>query len=94
MRLGFVLALYSGKCSRCGRIYYEDHRDLVVCDCWKHCPLCEATNEPYTPDLAANVYGINGKRELLTLRVCNNTAGHFDKSPFFSTRKPVAVELT
>jgi hypothetical protein len=50
--------------------------------------------EPYTPDLAANVYGLDGKRDLLILRVCNNVAGHSDHSPFFSVLKPIEVELT
>jgi hypothetical protein len=49
--------------------------------------------EPYTPDLAANTYGKDGKRDLLILRVCNNVAGHSDHSPFFSVQKPVEVEL-
>jgi len=46
------------------------------------------------PDLATNVYGLDGKRELLILRVCNNLAGHSDHSPFYSRLKPVEVELT
>ena len=50
--------------------------------------------EAYMPHLAANTYAKNGKRELLILRACNNSAAHFDKSPFFSTQKPVEVELS
>jgi hypothetical protein len=50
--------------------------------------------EPYTPDLAANTYAKDGKRDLLILRVCNNSVAHFDKSPFFGTQKPVEVELS
>lgn len=50
--------------------------------------------EPYVPDLAANVYGADGNRDLLILRVCNNVAGHADHSPFLSSQKPVEVELT
>ena len=88
------MALFSGKCSRCGRIHYEDHKALVVCDCWEHCPLCGAEMEAYTPDLAANTYAKNGKRELQILRVCNNSPAHFDKSPFFSSQRPVEVELS
>jgi hypothetical protein len=49
---------------------------------------------PYEPDLASNVYGKAGKRDLLILRVCNNTAEHSGGAPFFSTLKPVEVELT
>jgi len=50
--------------------------------------------EPYTPDLAANTYALDGKRDLLILRVCNNIAAHSDKSPFFSQQKPIEVELS
>lgn len=49
--------------------------------------------EPYVPDLAPSTYGVNGKRGLLILRVCYNTAEHADSLPFFSTQKPVQVEL-
>ena len=88
------MALYSGKCSRCDREYYEDHKAVVVCGCWEICPLCGALMEAYTPDLAANTYAKDGKHELLILRVCNNSSAHFDKSPFFSSQKPVEVELS
>jgi len=49
--------------------------------------------EPYTPDLAANTYGRNGRRDLLVMRVCNNVAGHSNNIPFFSYQRPVEVEL-
>jgi hypothetical protein len=49
--------------------------------------------EPYLPDLAANTYGKDGKRELLILRVCINLVGHSDHSPYFSVQEPVEVEL-
>jgi hypothetical protein len=48
---------------------------------------------PYTPDLAANTYGMDGKRDLQILMVCNNSAAHADGSPFYSKVKPVEVEL-
>ncbi len=87
------MATFGGKCSRCGREYYSSHADVVVCDCWEHCPECGADMEPYVPDLAPSTYGVNGKRGLLILRVCYNTAEHADSLPFFSTQKPVQVEL-
>jgi hypothetical protein len=49
--------------------------------------------ETFTPDLASSTYGLDGKRDLLILKVCNNLAGHSNHSPFFSTLKPVEVEL-
>jgi hypothetical protein len=45
--------------------------------------------EPYVPDLSPSTYGLDDKRDLLILRVCNN---HIP--PFFSSQKPVEVELT
>jgi len=44
--------------------------------------------EPYTPDLAPKTYGMDGKRDLKILRVCNEHS-----PPFFSTLKPVEVEM-
>ena len=87
------MAAYSGKCSRCKREYYADYPDVVVCDCWEHCPLCGEWMAPYIPDLAPNTYGKDGKRDMLILRVCNNVVEHSDHSPFFSILKPVEVEL-
>jgi hypothetical protein len=50
--------------------------------------------EPYTPDLTPSVYGLEGKRELQILMVCNNVPAHADNSPFYSTQKPVEVVCT
>jgi hypothetical protein len=47
----------------------------------------------YVPDLAPSMYGRGGVRDLAVLKVCNNTAGHSDNSPFFSIQRPVEVEL-
>ncbi|HLE74933.1 MAG TPA: hypothetical protein VI864_02685 [Candidatus Bathyarchaeia archaeon] len=87
------MAAFSGKCSRCGREYFADHSDVVVCDCWEICPLCGERMEPYTPDLAPGSYGRDGKRDLLIMRVCNNLVGHADHAPVYSEVKPVEVEL-
>ena len=83
-----------GKCPSCGRIYHSLHVDVVVCDCWIKCPECGQEMEPYVPDLSLSTYGLDGKRDLLVVRVCNNLAGHSDHSPYFSSLKPVEVELT
>jgi hypothetical protein len=89
------LAKFSGKCSKCGKVYYSDRKgDIVVCDCYRYCPVCGAEMTPYTPDLAPNTYGKDGKRELQILMVCNNVSAHADNSPFYSKLKPVQVELT
>jgi len=50
--------------------------------------------QAYTPDLAPNTYGKDGKRDLQILLVCNNVSAHADKSPFYSKLKPVEVELS
>ena len=42
--------------------------------------------EPYTPDLTANAYGVDGKRDLEILMVCSNHS-----PPFYSSQKPVEV---
>ncbi|MBC7129677.1 hypothetical protein H5T51_00465 [Candidatus Bathyarchaeota archaeon] len=86
------MTVYSGRCSRCKKIYYSHRRgEIIVCDCWETCPLCGNRMQPYTPDLAPATYGLDGKRELKILRVCNNTAAHPGKAPFFSSVKPVEV---
>jgi hypothetical protein len=50
--------------------------------------------QAYTPDLAPKTYGMDGKRDLQILMVCNNVSAHADNSLFYSTQKPVEVELT
>jgi hypothetical protein len=81
------LPKFEGKCPNCGKTHYSDRKgDIVLCDCWEYCPLCGAEMQRYTPDLTANVYGKDGKRDMEVLMVCNN------HSPmFFSTQKPVEV---
>ena len=44
--------------------------------------------EPYTPDLAPKTYGMDGKRDLKIMMVCNEHS-----PPFFSKLKPVEVEM-
>ena len=48
----------------------------------------------FTPDLCPGSYGLDGKRDLLVVRVCNNLVGHADHAPIYSEVKPVEVELT
>ena len=80
---------FEGKCSNCGKVHYSDRKgDIVLCDCWKYCPVCGAEMQPYTPDLASNTYGMDGKRDLQILMVCNEHS-----PPFYSTLKPVEVEI-
>ena len=84
---------FSGKCPKCDREYHSKHGDAVVCVCWEICPECGEVMETYTPDLTARSYGLNGKRDLQILKVCNNSVGHSDRSPYFSIQQPIEVEL-
>jgi hypothetical protein len=84
------MAKFEGKCPKCGKVHHSNCKgDAVVCDCWRYCPLCGAEMTPYAPDLAPNVYGVDGKRELQMLMTCANHS-----PPFFSTQKPVEVVCT
>jgi hypothetical protein len=82
-----------GKCSRCGREYHSKHNEVVVCNCWTKCPICNQEMETYTPDLTQNTYSLNDKRDLLIIKVCNNLTGHSSFSPYFSSLKPIEVDL-
>jgi len=83
------LPKFEGKCPNCGKVHYSDRKgDIVLCDCWRNCPTCGAEMQPYTPDLAPNIYGMDGKRDLKILMVCNEHS-----PPFYSTQKPVEVEI-
>jgi len=78
---------FEGKCPNCGRIYYSQFKgEIIICDCYRYCPLCGNEMQPYKPDLAPKTYGIDGKQEIQILYVCNNHS-----PPFFSTQKPVEV---
>jgi len=81
--------VFKGKCPRCGKIHYSDSKDAVVlCDCWRYCPICGAEMQHYKPDLAANTYGSDGKHDLNIIMVCNNHS-----PPFYSSQKPVQVRF-
>ena len=80
---------FEGKCPNCGKVHYSDRKgDIVLCDCWRYCPTCGAEMTPYTPDLAPKTYGMDGKRDLKILMVCNEHS-----PPFYSEMKPVEVEI-
>jgi len=84
------MAEYEGKCPKCGKVHNSEREgDIVVCGCWLYCPICGEEMTPYTPDLAPNTYGMDGKRDFAVLMVCTH---HF--SPFYSAQKPVEVVCT
>lgn len=78
---------HEGKCLRCGKTRHSARKDdIVICDCWRHCPLCGEEMTAYAPDLMSNVYGVDGRHDLDVLMVCP-----VHDPPFFSTQKPVEV---
>jgi len=84
------MKVFEGKCSKCGKIYYSHRKgDIIVCDCWRYCPLCGAEMTPYTPESNMALYGFDGKRDLKILMVCLRHT-----PPFYSSQKPVEVEFT
>ena len=81
---------YEDKCPLCGKTHYSDREgNIVVCDCWRYCPMCGAEMVPYTPDLVANTYAMDNKRDLAILMVCT-----LHSPPFYSSQKPVEVICT
>jgi hypothetical protein len=84
------MAGYEGRCPEYGKTNRSNIKGgIVVCECWQHCPVCGAEMMPYQPDLAANTYGCDNRRDLSVLMVCTH---HFPM--FFSTKKPVEVVCT
>ena len=84
------MAKFEGECPRCGKVHYSNRKDdVVVCDCWRYCPICGAEMMSYTPDLAPETYCADGKRDFAVLMVCT-----FHSPPFYSKQKPVEVVFT
>jgi hypothetical protein len=83
------MAKYEGKCPNCGKIHRsESEGEIVVCDCWRYCPICGTEMTSYTLDLAPRTYGVDSKKELQILMICTHHS-----PPFYSSQKPVEVEL-
>jgi hypothetical protein len=84
------MARYDGKCLRCNKTFRSDRkRDIVVCDCWKTCPVCGEEMTPHAPDLATNTYGLDDRHDLEVLMVCT-----LHSPMFFSSQKPIEVVCT
>jgi hypothetical protein len=84
------MAKFEGKCPHCGKVHYSDRGDdVIVCDCWRYCPLCGAEMTHYMPDLAPRSYSVDGKQDFAILRVCL-----LHSPPFYSSLKPVEVVFT
>jgi len=93
----------NGKCGRCGHEYHVKRPapDLLICDCYKVCPLCGSEMTPYTPDLDPATYrnveaydvkggsAVSPDATLETVYVCRKHV-----PPYYSLQKPVEVRLT
>lgn len=97
-KIGFAV----GICSVCGRTLRRRRpADLVVCDCYKFCPMDHGKGlymtpmDPYTPDLTPSTYGsiegedVTGDTEApIKILYCCPKCGHY------SAQLPVGVALT
>jgi len=76
-----------GVCGVCGQTLTRDRpADIAYCDCYRYCPNCGRAMTPYTPDLNGKNY--DPERGLKVLFVCTNHS-----PPYYSTQKPVEVQL-
>lgn len=97
------MVLVQGVCGACGRIIRcESPVPLVVlCDCYRVCPLCGAIMKPYTPDLSPRVYGSENRVEFDPLGLAERVEGMIGtlyfcpnhRPPYYSRRCPIEVEL-
>ncbi|MEM3731717.1 MAG: hypothetical protein QW667_07305 [Candidatus Bathyarchaeia archaeon] len=84
------MAKFEGKCPKCRKTHHsETAGEIIVCDCWRICPVCGAEMAPYTPEIPPKTYAVDGKRDLTILMVCTRHS-----PPFFSSQKPVEVTCT
>ena len=83
-----------GKCPACGREYRRPRPVVlpVVCDCYRDCPMCGATMEPYSPDLDPTTYGREENPYGQSARM--DTIMRCPECGYLSSRKPVEVELS
>ncbi len=97
------MGLVQGVCDACGgKIRRESPVPIIVlCECYRYCPICGSEMEPYTPDLSPRAYrneddplwdpaGAAAKDEASTgtFYVCMNHS-----PPYYSRRMPVEVLL-
>jgi len=90
-----------GKCSRCGREFYRSEPCVIVCPCYKMCPLEGYTVEmtPVSPDFNPETYrneeGFDFTKTVsrsdLSVEVRYVCTNH--TPPYYSNMKPIEVEL-
>lgn len=81
-----------GTCRICGRVIrrISPVSLVVICDCYRYCPLCEAEMTPFTPDMDPKVYKFAEEQgwNIETLYVCMN-----HRPPYYSIQSPMEVLL-
>lgn len=89
------------KCPKCGSIYYRPEPTIIiVCPCYRICPLCGKEMTAISPDFNPQTYrnerGFDHSRaasksemDIATRYVCTNHT-----PPYYSNQKPVEVELS
>lgn len=97
------MVLVQGVCGVCGRVIRRESPVplVVLCDCYRECPLCGAIMKPYTPDLSPRVYGSENSAEFDPLGLAERVEGSAGtlyaclnhEPPYYSRRQPVEVEL-
>ena len=102
LTLKATIGWVEGTCSQCGKTYRQKRpAGIVVCGCYRICPLCGDEMTPFNPVLNPGTYGAEEgvalKGQSLesplwtaeTVYVCNNHS-----PPFYSGQKPVEVKLS
>lgn len=96
-----------GRCLRCGREYYRPEPCVIVCPCYKMCPLEGYTVEmteispDFNPETYRNEKGFDftrtasssgqADRSDMTIKTCYVCTNH--SPPYYSSMKPVEVKL-
>jgi len=96
-----------GKCPRCGREFYRPEPCVIVCPCYKMCPLSGYTVEmtPVSPDLNPETYRNEEGWDITRTASSSGQAIRSDVTietryvctnhtpPYYSDMKPIEVEL-
>mgnify|MGYP000097144140 CR=1 FL=1 len=93
-----------GVCPSCGRTITRTGRVpvVVVCDCYRRCPICGLEMTPYRPDLDPKTYGsedhpdwdvlgLASGGEVPSIEIIFVCLEH--APPYYSRLKPVEVTL-
>jgi len=94
-----------GRCPECGREYYRPEPCIVVCPCYKICPLCGNEMTAVSPDLNPHTYrnekGFDHTRTTIGPGLAVKSDMDIETRyvctnhtpPYYSDMKPIEVEL-